>query len=688
MMMTAVLAVMLLPALPAAADDCPDGDGDGYHMNVAGCTVNGTLPGDCNDGNGAINPGATERCDDNIDNNCDGSINEGFHIGDDCALCSGPDCNGAPFCIDGVDCNFFSGDLCLTASEASDGFGVVCDVGGSTESCVPPLNPVAIFEVEGLGPGLVGNYTEATCSDGEDNDCDDLIDLDDPNCQAPEICDGLDNDGNGDVDELFPLGNADNVGGLCSVGVGSCARSGIFACLGDGSDAACGALPGAPGNEGVLFGLSCDNGDDDDCDGFTDEFDPDCVGFGLPELCGDGIDNDGDSFIDEGFPQIGLECSAGAGACTAFGSLVCNGAGDGVECGAVPIIGVEESSAAGNCNDFIDNNCDGLTDAADVGCGAAFADLGVTCSLPYTHGKPGKDCTGKHTVTFGADALGVTLKADLLALGADGALLGIIEDVGLGEEAHLASRIGPGNFRVDSKTNKHGTRHTVYAPMPILRVTGTSGTAEDVAYCSIMPWLEVTAPDGQTISLNESSTLDVVGYLPLVDVDTLGLAINGIDILNQIGIDPETQFPTDGGVLCPAPGDCVFEIEAGCGDGSMVEVEITNFRVEGLDRDLAYDAKEGAEEPFQVNTFAFTISDLPAGGHIFYVNGEPLPLPRRLSNQCVIDDLEDAGTASAFGIQVDAPLDQQVVASAPVFVERCAAVTRSPVSGCRATTCR
>ncbi len=327
----------------------------------------------------------------------------------------------------------------------------------------------------------------------------------------------------------------------------------------------------------------------------------------------------------------------------------------------------EESAAAGTCNDFIDNDCDGFADAADDGCGAAFEDLGVTCSLPYSHGKPGKDCTGKHTVTFGADAQGVILKADLLALGADGSLLGIIEDVGLGDEAHLASRTS--HLRVDSKTNKHGTRHTVFAPMPILRVTGTSGAVEDVAYCSIMPWLEVTAPDGQTISLNESSTLDVVGNLPLVDVDTLALSINGIDILTELGFDPYTDFPTTGGVLCPSSGDCVFQLEAGCGDGSLVDVEITNFRVEGLDRDLAYDAKEGAETPLQVNTFAFTISGLPAGGHIFYVNGQPLPLPRRLSNQCVIDDLEDAGTASAFGIQVEAPFDQQVVTSVPVYVE-------------------
>ncbi len=81
------LALMVIPAVPASAADCPDADEDGYHKNVLGCTVNGTLPGDCDDSDEDINPAATERCDDDIDNDCDGAINEGFHIGEPTALC-------------------------------------------------------------------------------------------------------------------------------------------------------------------------------------------------------------------------------------------------------------------------------------------------------------------------------------------------------------------------------------------------------------------------------------------------------------------------------------------------------------------------------------------------------------------------------------------------------------------------
>lgn len=53
---------------------CTDSDGDGYGTASLGtCTYTGT---DCNDSNNAIHPGAIEICD-SLDNDCDGSIDEG-----------------------------------------------------------------------------------------------------------------------------------------------------------------------------------------------------------------------------------------------------------------------------------------------------------------------------------------------------------------------------------------------------------------------------------------------------------------------------------------------------------------------------------------------------------------------------------------------------------------------------------
>jgi hypothetical protein len=127
--------------------ECVDVDGDGYYAQL-GC---GT-PVDCDDSESAIHPGAAELCGDQADNNCDGQVDE-YTAAD--ALSFYPDADGDGF---GIDTGF------VQACEPPDGYSAT---GGDCDDTARFVYPGA--------PEI--------CN-GRDDDCDGLVDN---NC-SDQLC--------------------------------------------------------------------------------------------------------------------------------------------------------------------------------------------------------------------------------------------------------------------------------------------------------------------------------------------------------------------------------------------------------------------------------------------------------------------------------------------------------------------
>jgi Putative metal-binding motif/IPT/TIG domain len=154
---------------------CSDTDKDGYASSVCGGT-------DCDDGNAAINPSASEQCN-GVDDNCNGKLDEAFDLDGDlfisCAMSGGPSILKS---VDGRSCpsGYVTCGDCDDMDEAS--------FPGSANNKCPAF--CADNDQDGYASSVCGGND---CNDGNA----------DVHPGKTETCNGVDDNCDGNVDEPF-----------------------------------------------------------------------------------------------------------------------------------------------------------------------------------------------------------------------------------------------------------------------------------------------------------------------------------------------------------------------------------------------------------------------------------------------------------------------------------------------------
>ncbi len=231
-------------------------------------------------------------------------------------------------CDDGTDCNDLDPEVKPGAVEVCDGVDNDCD------GAIDNATDITVMDADGDG------YMSDACSLG--TDCDDT--RSDVSPGGIEICDGVDEDCNGIVDDKDSDGDG-AVDSLC--GGSDC----------DDEDPALG--PDVPED--------CHDGIDNNCNGTIDGADADGDGYASDECPGGDDCNDADPYIHPGEAEFCDDIDQDCDGLT--NDVDVDGDGDiSPDCGGDdcddndPTMG---PSATDWCDDGIDNNCDGVLDFQD-----------------------------------------------------------------------------------------------------------------------------------------------------------------------------------------------------------------------------------------------------------------------------------------------------------------------------------
>ena len=397
-----------------AAKTCTAGQGICKRTGVYVCNPAGT-GSVCNVKAGT---GKAEICNNNLDDDCDGAVDEGCTPScvPQVEICDGKDNDCDKLVDEGLtpqncgsnigackygttQCSVFGMIQCIGGTkptkETCDNVDNNCDtiVDNFSVPCYPASTGCTLSTGKCLGNCAIGSKL---CSKGyfgaclgyqgpkteicnaQDDDCDGLVDegvgqlcINYTTCKAfsscsvcpakpTEKCDNIDNDCNGTVDDNVP-----GVGQTCGTAIGECTK-GKLACV-----------------KGVL---SCSKGK-----GPT------------PEIC-DNKDNDCNGKIDDKVPGDGAACGSSVGECKAGkvhcigGKWICQG-------------GTAKTAEICDCKD---NNCNGQTDEGNP-CGAGSKCVSCKCTVPCNKAKefpcPGGTKCGKDGFCIPDKCNGVKCKA-------------------------------------------------------------------------------------------------------------------------------------------------------------------------------------------------------------------------------------------------------------------------------------